>query len=236
MKFPAAALCALALMAACAGQTEGPIFSIADGLYPWVEAPTSIDPQSENTPQFNDPTVTFALAKGDRRSTLRTGDEWRIGQSYLIGFDIKVDPARLAGERVVVSQLVGSGPPEAKIAAVELDAKRGVTVFGRQCIPSEQLAEWHRVEMRIKLSNGDTGYLEVFCDRKPVWARMDIRTTQPPVCRLREGCTVDVAKPARFEWRIGLMSKRPVRQPVRVDMRKLHQREIFYVPNRVGTL
>lgn len=229
-------LFATLVLGACASSDTGPVFNVQDPLYDWVKSPDAIDARSDHPPDLIDQTVVFKLMEGDKRSILRTGDDWRIGQTYLFGFDVRVDPKTLGREEFTVSRLTRTVSPQSEIAVVELNAQNGVTVFGRSCVPANALQSWHRVEMRIKLSNGDTGYLEVFCDRQPVWAQSAFRTTLPPVCRLRDGCATLVAKPARFDWQVGLMARQHAKRPVTLEMRKLHQRVIFYVPNRVGTL
>ena len=227
-------LAAAALVAACAG--DGPIYPVEDSLYDWVIAPDAIVPGSAPAPDIADPVVTFRLPRGGRLSALRTGEDWRTGQTRLFGFDIRLNPEKLGRERVEVSRLYRSGDPETVLASVQLDADRGVTVMGRRCIAPEDLGTWHRVEMRIKLRDDDQGYLEVFCDRKPIWAQTGLRTTFPPVCRRSEGCNTALAKPVSYEWRMGLLTDRPVSRPVSIQMRKLHHRLLLYVPHRAGRL
>lgn len=219
----------------CCG-TTGPVFLVEDELYDWVSVPGAIDPLSDQAPLISGSVVTFRLSPGQQLSALQTGEDWRIGQAYLFGFDVRLDPEALGPHPITVSRLTRVTVPESEIASVLLDRRRGVTVFGRTCVPPEKLAEWHRVEMRIRVANDDKGFLEVFCDRKPIWAQKDMRTTFPPGCRLREGCNDDVAQPARFAWQIGLMPVKAVSKNTEIQMQRLHQRLIFYIPNRVGTL
>lgn len=226
---------AAVLLSACGG--TGPIFRVQDALYDWVTAPETIDMTSDQRPIFADPVVTFQLAPGDRRSVLQTGQDWRLGHNYLVGFDLRLDRKSLGNETVDLSRIYRTGGDTAtEIVSVSLDTRRGVTIMGRTCIPASDLGEWHRVEMRIRLSNKDSGFLEVFCDRKPIWARTNMRTTFPPVCRRSEGCDAVVPKPARYQWQIGVMSDRRVARPVKVQMQRLHYRMLFYIPNRAGTL
>ena len=221
------------LLMACG---DGPIYPVEPELYEWVKDPDAIDPTSDQTPSVADPVVTFRLDPGDRRSALRTGEDWRLGQTYLFGFDVRVASGTLGSDTIALSRLFRTGGGTSEIASVQLDADRGITVMGRDCIAPPDLRERHRVEMRIRLSNKDAGFLEVFCDRKPIWARTKIRTTFPPVCRLSEGCVADVPKPTRYEWQMGLLSERSVSTPVTVQMQRLHYRILLYIPNRPGTL
>jgi hypothetical protein len=225
----------MAVFLAACGST-GPIFNVSDALYDWVKAPGAVTPGSDQDPVIADPVVIFRLDRGDRRSTLQTGESWRTTQTYLFGFDVRLDPRTLGGERLDLSRLYRNGAPATELISVQLDARRGVTVLGRACIAPAHLATWHRVEMRIRLADNDTGYLEVFCDRKPIWARVNMRTTFAPECRISAGCNRAVPKPERYEWQIGLMSARGVARPVTVQMQRLHYRVLFYKPNRVGTL
>lgn len=214
----------------------GPVIHLQDKLPDWVFLPETVDRVSDNEPSMTDTVVTFQVPPGQRRSALQTAENWRIGQSYLFGFDIRLDPEVLSQRPVTVSRLSRVTKPQSELVSVTLDPRQGVTVFGRSCIRPEHLSDWHRVEMRIRISNDDKGFLEVFCDRKPIWAQKDIRTTFPPVCRLSEGCIDDVAKPARFKWHIGLLSDEALSKHAEIQMRRLHQRVIFYIPNRAGTL
>ena len=224
------------LLAACTPPGPGPVYTVNAELYDWVKDPEAIVPSSDQVPVIADPIVTFHLAPGDNRSAVRAGKEWRVGHKYLFGYDVRLDRKSLGNEKVVLSRLFRKGDPAIEIASVHLDADRGVTVMGRTCIAPTDLGDWHRVEMRILLSNKDTGYLEVFCDRKAIWAQVNIRTTLSPICRLSEGCDTDVPRRVRYEWQLGLLSNGGVAKQIAVQMQKLHYRRIFYVPNRAGTL
>ncbi len=226
----------LLLMASCTPHGTGPVYTMDAELYDWVKAPKAIDQSSDQAPIIADPIVTFQLAPGDSRSALRAGKEWRLGHAYLFGYDVRLERKSLGTEKVTLSRLIRKGDPATEIASVQLDADRGVTVMGRTCIAPTDLGDWHRVEMRIRLSNRDAGFLEVFCDRKPIWARVNIRTTFPPVCRLRDGCDTDIPKPVRYEWQLGLLSNGGVAKQIEVEMQRLHYRRIYYIPHRVGTL
>lgn len=215
---------------------NGPIFPVEDALYSWVTAPESIEPASDRAPEIRDDIVRFSLAPGERRSALRTAEDWRITQTRMTGFDVLVDPSALGKQQITLSRIYRRGDPAAEIVSVLLDADRGVTVLGRQCIAPEALGSWHRIEIRIRLRDDDKGFLEVFCDRNPVWARTAIRTTLPPVCRRSEGCSAAVPQPVRYEWQVGVMADRPVSAPVSVQMQRLHHRVLFFIPNRPGTL
>ncbi len=224
------------LLAACTSLGTGPVYTVDAELYDWVKEPRAIDQSSDQIPIIADPIVIFRLMPGDNRSAVQAGREWRNGHTYLFGFDLRLNRKSLGTEKVVLSRLFRKGDPAAEIMSVQLDANRGVTVMGRTCIASTDLGNWHRVEMRIRLSNKDAGFLEVFCDRKPIWARVNIRTTFPPVCRFREGCDTDVPRRTRYEWQLGLLSIGGVAKQIEVQMQRLHYRQLFYVHNRIGTL
>ncbi len=234
MRLPLLPLVAALVLGGCAG--NGPIFPVEDNLYDWVTAPEARDPQSDNAPVISGQVVTFRLDPGDRLSTLQAAEDWRAGQTRLFGFDVRADAKALGTQKLVLSRLSRSSAPAGEITSVHLDAVNGVTVMGRSCIAAEDLGDWHRVEMRIRLSNDDRGFLEVFCDRKPVWAQTEFRTTFPPVCRRREGCNTPVQTPVQFKWQVGLLSERPAPRRVSVQMRRLHHRLLLYIPNRAGTL
>ncbi len=220
-------------LAACG---TGPIYPDVDWLNDWVKLPGALDKTSDKTPVISDPVVNFHLAPGDRTSIIQAGEEWRAGETYLLGFDVRLDPKFLGKEKITLSRLTRKGNPSVEIAVVKLDLEFGVTVFGRSCIPAADLSKWHRVEMRIKFSDEDKGYLEVFCDRKPIWAQVDMRTNFAPECRYSEGCRKPVPKPERYKWQLGLMTDVPVSQMINLQMQRLNHRRLYYKPNRVGTL
>ena len=222
------------LLSACSG--SGPIYPVRDALYDWVMAPETVDPAADRLPVIADPIVHFRVAPGERRSTLRTGDRWRVGQTYLFGFDLRLERDLPARQRITVSRLMRQGDPAAEILSVDLDAAQGVTVMGRTCVAPADLTRWHRVEIRMKLADNDTGYIEVFCNRKPIWARVAMRTTFPPECRRSDGCDMPLPQPVRYEWKMGVMSETAAQRPVHLQMQRLHYRLLIYKPNRVGTL
>lgn len=221
------------LLAAC--MQTGPIFPASDKLDPWVSAPASIDPLSDQPPLISDETVHFRLSRGQRRSLLRTGREWGPAQTYLFGFDLRLDHTALGGEILTLSRLLRIGTPEADIVSIKLDRNRGLSVFGTTCIAAKDLGTWHNIEIRINLADDDTGYLEVFCDRRPIIALNALRTTQPPICRRSEGCNTPAPRPARFEWQLGLLAPRPLARATALEMRRIFYHRLFVIPNRVIT-
>ena len=227
----------------CTASDTGPIYSVVLEPYSWVKAPSSVHPESDRAPLVGDSIVTFRLDSGERSSTLVAAGEWgndernwSTGQSYLFGFDVRVDTGALRNETVSLARLSRTSAPPTEIISAELSAARGVSVMGRTCFAPDELKDWHRVEFRVRLTDRDTGYLEVFCDRKPIWARTGMRTTFPPICRFSEGCDDAISRPVRFEVQMGLMSDTKTTSPITVQMRRLHYRRIYYVPNRVGQL
>ncbi|MDU8925833.1 hypothetical protein RXV86_00385 [Alisedimentitalea sp. MJ-SS2] len=214
----------------------GPVYLTAEALQAWVRTPGAVDPRSDRAPAVSEDAVRFALSRGQRRSMLRTGNEWLVGQSYLFGFDVRADRKQLGNRPVVISRLMRKSDPTRVLAEVRLDARNGVTVMGRSCIPANALGTWHQVEMRIRLADDDTGFFEVFCDRKPVWAQSELRTTQPPICRRSAGCNQPVAKPVAFEWQFGLLAVGRATRAVQVEMQRVFYHRLFVIPNRVGRL
>lgn len=229
---------ALALLMVATGCSEtGPVFPTSDKLDAWVLAPETRDPRSDRAPEIAGERLRFVLARGERRVALATGGKWGVQETYLTGFDIRADPARIGGAPVVLSRLVrraadGRGG-EVTILDVTLDARRGVSVEGQSCVPAAELGSWHTVELRARLADDDAGFLEVFCDRKPVWAVNALRTTWPPVCRRSAGCAAPVAAPARFDWQVGLISERRRVRAIAVEMKRVFYHRLFVIPNRV---
>lgn len=226
-------LLAAVCLAACSD--TGPVYPTSDTLDPWVTSPASIDPQSDQPPIVSDQTVRFHLAPGQQRSSLRAGREWGTVQTYLYGFDLRLDPNSLGPVPLTLSRLQRLGTPAADIVSVQLDRRRGLSVFGHSCIAPADLGDWHSVEVRINLADDDTGYIEIFCDRKPILAIQGLRTTRPPVCRRAEGCTAPVSHPARYEWQIGLLAPRRVARAVTIDMRRIFYHRLFVIPNPIKT-
>ena len=227
---------AAGLLTACA--ETGPIFPTSDRLDPWVSAAGAVDPRSDVAPVIKGEVASFRLGPGGRRAALRTGREWGLGQTYLFGFDIRIEPGPLPRQAVTLStleRLGAPGRPGAGIVAVSLDS-RGVSVLGRSCIRPAELGRWHSVEIRIALADDDTGFLEVFCDRRPIWAQSHLRTVLPPVCRRTEGCNAAVPKPVRYEWQLGLIAPHGAAQAIKVQMRRIFYHRLFWIPNRVGAL
>jgi len=229
------ALVLAALFVAACSET-GPIAPTPEPLEAWVKIPETADPRSDRLPVLADPVVNFHLAQGQRRSALRTDRDFGLGQTYLLGFDIRLDRKFTPARPVAVSRFMRQGKPETELVSVQLDARHGVTVMGRSCIKADELGKWHRVEFRIRLADDDAGFLEVFCDRRPIWARSGFRTTLPPTCRRREGCNRGVARPVRFEWQLGLMSETRLRRETRIQMQRLFYHRLFIIPHRVENL
>lgn len=224
------------LLTACNETGMGPVYPTPEQLPEWVVSADAVDPRSDRAPVVDDPLVTFRLGPGDRRSALRAGQDWRLTNRYLFGFDVRLARGALAGQRVTLARLKRLGSREEELVSVEADTRRGVTIFGRTCIPAAELGNWHKVEIRIRLADDDTGFLEVFCDRRPIWAETGMRTTKPPVCRRREGCTTPVPHPVRVEWQLGLLADSGARRGIEVQMRRIYHRLLFVIQNRVGTL
>lgn len=220
-------------LAACENNDTGPVYPVQDALYEWVFSPDAQDPKSQRAPDISDPVLTFQLNAGQRRSSMRFPGNFNLGQAKMVGFDIRVGRTRLPRRPITISRVRRVGPDGTEILSVQLDAKRGVTLFGRTCVPAKDLQDWHRVEMRMRFSNQDTGFLEVFCDRKPFWGQRAVRTTQPPTCKLSDGCTTPVERPIRFEWEFGLMADRAVPRRTDIQMQRLHERRLFVIPNRI---
>ena len=230
------ALCLVicALLTACDG--VGPVFPTSDALEGWVRAPGAVDPRSDRAPVLAGDTVRFHLRRGERRTALRAGREWGVRQTYLLGFDLRIEPQSLPRRPVDLTRLVRTGGDEAEIVAVALDRRNGVSVLGRRCIAPEALGAWHRVEIRIEFSDRDTGFLEVFCDRRPIWAQSHMRTTLPPVCRRAEGCNAPVPGPVGYEWQVGVIAPGRVARDLAVEMRRIFYHRLFVIPHRVGAL
>lgn len=215
---------AVLLVAGCS--EVGPVFPTSDQLEPWVRGAQTQDARSDMPPVIAGERVVFRLGRGQRRSVLLSGRGWRIRQSWLIGFDMRMAREDLPQRPVAVTRVAQSGVREVGLALVTADARHGVRAMGRACIAPEEVEAWHAVELRFTLAADRTGFLEVFCDRRPVWARSGVRMVRH---------TADGAE-ARFSWELGLIAARGVARDVTVEMRRVFQHRLFVIPNRVGRL
>ncbi len=231
MKLMIGLMLALGFLAACSD--TGPVFPTPEHLENWVKSGESLDPRSDRAPTISDPVIRFRLARGERRSTLRTGDGWGLDQTYLMGFDVRLDPRHRPGRAVTLSRVLRRGDPASTLVTIRLDPRHGLMAMNRACVPISELNQWHRVEIRIAFADNDSGFLEVFCDRRPVWAQSGFRTTLPPTCRRAEGCKTPVPRPVDFEWQIGLHSDRNARHDIVVEMQRIIHHRLFVIPNRV---
>ncbi|MDU8928717.1 hypothetical protein RXV86_15100 [Alisedimentitalea sp. MJ-SS2] len=227
----------LAAFALSGCMEDGPIlFEPSQDYSDRVSKTCSVVPGSDIAPVVASDRVEFELPPGGDCSALRFGDDWALGHNYLMGFDVRLDRNRIGSRPVTLARLVRSGASETELVSVKASRQNGITVLGRRCVPASEFGTWHRVELRVALSDQDEGFLEVFCDRKPIWAQDKIRTTLPPVCRRSEGCTIPVAKPVRFEWQIGLMTRHAVAHRLKIEMRRVFYRRLFLIPHRIGNL
>ncbi|WP_134643096.1 hypothetical protein [Pseudaestuariivita atlantica] len=240
MKRSLALLLLTLFLGACA--SEGPIFPIDVEFEDvrWVLEPDAEASFSQQTPTFTDTPreviTSFQLRPGQRNTALETGQRWRLGHTWLFGFDIRAKASELPRVPVDVARFVRISAPEELLARVQLDATNGITVMGRRCFTPSDLSQWVRVEMRVRIRDDDQGFLEVFCNRKPVWAMDKVRTTFAPPCRRADGCTTPLAEPARFRFQMGMMSARAQPRTAAIQMRRIHRRGLLYIPNRVGNL
>lgn len=112
------------------------------------------------------------------------GRKWRVRQTFILGFDVRLDPNALGRDKVDLARLTRKGGPTVEIASLQLGTERGVTVFGHACIPPSQLSQWHRVEIRIKFSDKDTGYSDAAARlllRHPITATAPRRSAFEPL-------------------------------------------------------
>ena len=223
---------------ALSGCTEtGPILFVPSQAYTKRVAETcSVLPGSDLAPTVISESTRFKLAPGEKCSALKVGEDWQIGHNYLMGFDVRLDQNRIGPRPVTLARLVRTGASETELASVRLSRKNGITILGRSCVPPADLGGWHTIELRIALSDTDSGFLEVFCDRKPIWAQDKFRTTLPPVCRHSEGCATRVQKPIGFEWQVGLMARQGVARRMMVEMKQIFYRRLFVIPHRIGNM
>ena len=207
------------------------------------------------------------------RSVISTGKvwdeakDWRLGQRFLFSFEFWVDPAlAYAGYRNPNAKLTDNFSSQLSIARwqgadfannqlfdLKVDATRGVTFLGRTCVPPSGFGGWHRLNMRIKWANDNTGFLEVRCDGGlhtglPIYAASDIATNQALHCFAENNCDPGVLKdPQRFDMQLGILFDHETANGQRVfprippeglivKMRRLVVRRLYVIVGRVETL
>lgn len=160
------------------------------------------------------------------RSVITTGDSWRIGHQYLFGFDFWIDPglthrgyrnARAVktngfSSRLSIARWEGDRYPNNQLFDVKVDATRGVTFMGRTCIPPSEFGRWHRMDIRMRWADDETGFLEVRCDRRPVfsgqpiYAVSNVATNRALDCYRENHCVPGFDKdPQRFNMQLGIL-------------------------------
>ena len=221
----------LGLLAGCTSQ--GPVFPMVPNLTEWQISEDQIDSVSDVRPALSEHSARFRLAQGDQRSLLVREDEWSNSRKFLLGFDVMVLQSPSVSQRVTLARLVRPDPPNRALVSVDLTAQSGITVAGQACVAADQLAEWRRIEVRVFFSEARKGYVEVFCDRRPVYALLELETGYPPGCGDNAACGRMLDDPVPYEWQVGLVSERPVGAPVDVQMRRMQQRPLVWTPNRV---
>lgn len=221
----------VALLASCS--RNGPVFPQVASLNDWDLTGVPVDPNSDRSPQVSGDKVAFQLRAGERVTQLVLKRDWQRSRKFLLGFDVRAREG-LPSSPVVIAQLLRYQNGPQRVVSVALDAERGVTVAGQACIAPAALQDWHRVEIRVQFSDKGDGYLEAFCDRQPLFGLRDLQTGMPPVCRDDAGCVGEEPVEGEFAWQVGLMAERAVRQGVSVEMRRLQQRPLVWVPNRIA--
>jgi hypothetical protein len=164
-------------------------------------------------------------ANMNTKSEIATGGRWRLGETYKYEFDFWIDPTLTHrghetsnaiytnnfNSRLEIARWQGEGYVKNHLYDVEADTTRGVTFLGRTCVPPSQFGSWHRFEMRIRWANDETGYIEVKCDGRTVYADTKVATNQAPHCFLENHCEPGVFKdPDRFNMQLGILFDKEV--------------------------
>lgn len=165
-------------------------------------------------------------ADRNTRSVISAGADWRLGHQYLYGFDFWIDPGlthpgfrtpratRTGGQssRLSIARWEGDRYPNNQLFDVKVDATRGVTFLDRTCVPPTDFGNWHRLDIRMRWASDDTGFIEVRCDRRPVYsgrpifAASGIATNQALDCIPENHCDPTVMKnPTRFNMQLGVI-------------------------------
>lgn len=209
------------------------------GLPPSFE----IDPQSR-APEIDGNIFAFRVDRTMRpaRSVLRTGDLWRNGNEYMLGFEFRVDPNLVyRGGGLSIARWQAADVDET-LFDLQLNSTRGVTFLGRTCQSPDNLGEWQRVTMRVRWAEDATGYVELRCGFGPVqsaqlvFARSGFASNRGARCLPEMPCRPgDMPNPQAFLWQVGVVSDRPGALPangVTVEIRRAVQRRLYIVFGR----
>ena len=132
----------------------------------------------------------------------------------------------------------GNRLPDNQLFDLKVDATRGVTFLGRTCVPPERFGQWHRFDMRVRWSRGNTGFLEVRCNGDlysgtPIYARSNFATNRALHCIRANNCRPGVRKdPNGFEMQLGIIHEGASgigRDGVTVRMRRVVERQLLVV-------
>ncbi|SIS56953.1 hypothetical protein SAMN05421759_101480 [Roseivivax lentus] len=224
---------ALSLCGACAPPTGlSQPASEAPPLPDYVHERYFIEPASSRRPERGAEALRFALTPGGcspgpgcARSAIATGEAWQPGHQTMIGFEIRVprDFAHRGPGLSVARFRAGRGGP--LLIDMTLDRDRGLTAFGRVCLPPEVFGQWRRVYLRMAWAQDETGFVEIRCGRGDILSE--------PVIYAAEGiATHPPGAPARYDLHLGLVADRPVSRPVTVEMRRILWRRLYVVLGR----
>lgn len=171
--------------------------------------------------------------------------DFKLGQRYLISFDFHITPDQLPkGTRFSMARFYGSRHPVNPLFDVQVDAKRGVTFHGTQCVSPEDMGGWHRFSIRMRLANDNTGFLEMRCDRPlrvglPLLAKSEVNTARPFDCVLGRRCRRGPV-PHQFSVEMGIIAD-PVAgrfapmpaEGLTVRMKRVIAKRLFVIIGRV---
>ncbi len=175
---------------------------------------------------------------GNVRSNLISGSQARLNQAIEYRFDIWIDPSFNYGGYYndhASGFLPGAIDSRLRLASWEgpylhnflymlkADKTNGITFLGAPCQSSSEFGHWVSFAMKINWTSVKTGWIQVACNDRVIYAKDSVATNQAPHCYVTNQCEPGVSKnPKRFIYIVG-----PVMQGFGHEWEKYHKPSQF---------
>lgn len=195
------------------GFSNHPFNAVQPATAGGVTAFTIHDKQCSKT-DYGDGRGESDCLNGNVRSNLAYGTWTKLNQSVEYRFDIWMEPSfnyRGFFNSHATGYLLDSMDSRLRLASWEgpllhnfiyilkADKYHGITFLGEQCQSPGQFGQWVTFAMKIRWASDKTGWIQVSCDDRVIYARDGLATTQAPHCYITNQCEPGAAKnPKRF--------------------------------------